>query len=448
MENIKVLSLAWKYHPAVTSGVGVACEGLNNALSKLVDLTVIQPTIKKVTIEEEVLLSGEDLTEEQRELIWEEYVEISEDGNIQLAIALDPYYPEDQSISGLEESKTSEVTKRRPVENIKQVKKRGEDRKIKRYREEKLYDDVDVFGEHVQDKIYLYNRLVEELAHTIQFDVIHAHDWMTFQAGLRLKEQYHKPLVLHVHSLEFDRVGHKDVAWVYDIERFALSKADAVVAVSDYTKGIIESNYGLYSAKIHTVYNAFSPVSSVNKKYASLTGNNKILFAGRIHENKGLEYFIRIAKQTLTKVKDATFIVVGRGVNHFNPEQVEGFKEVADKFHFIGFVEREELFGLYESCDVLCMPSISEPFGLTALEAAHVGLPVILSTKSGISEILPRAPKANFWDTEKFSGFIISLLQDDNRRRRLIATNKKAASELSWDMAAAAVQKIYKGIIP
>ena len=227
---MKVLSLAWKYHPTVTSGVGVACEGLNNALSTIVDLTAIYPTVSKVRVEEEIVFSGEDLTEEQLQTIIEDYVEILENGSFEIAVRLDPYFT--SPASSKENNPQNTALSNRG--NISQHIQNKTTNSV-RVTEKMIYDDVDVFGENVKDKIFLYNRLVETLAGNIPFNVIHAHDWMTFLAGIHLKDRYHKPLVLHVHSLEYDRVGHKDVAWVYEIERFAMSKADMVIAGSEYT---------------------------------------------------------------------------------------------------------------------------------------------------------------------------------------------------------------------
>lgn len=443
MNKLKVLSLAWKYHPSITSGVGVACDGLNNALSKIVDLTVIHPSISKIQVEEEVLLTAEDLTEQQWQKIYEEYITLIEKGHFELAVPLDPYYVSKSQVETEEVYEDKQII----IKTEKGKNRVKKEIKTKQITEKLQYNDVDIFGENVRDKVFLYNRLVEELANNIQFDIIHAHDWMTFLAGIHLKDRFKKPLILHVHSLEYDRVGHKDVAWVYDIERFAMSKANAVIAVSDYTKGIIESNYGLYSKNIHTIYNAFSIPAPIKTKIPKLEGQNKILFAGRIHENKGLQYFIEIAREILNTREDMSFVVVGRGLHNIKMEEVDGFAEIADKFQYLGFVEREELFSLYKQCDVLCMPSVSEPFGLTALEAAYMGLPVILSTRSGVSEILNSTPKANFWDTRKFSKEIISLLADKKKRQKVIDRNKKKVSKLSWEKSAHEVVKLYGNVI-
>jgi glycogen synthase len=438
---VKVLSLAWKYHPAITSGVGVACEGLNNALSKIVDITAIYPSVSKIKVEEEIVFSGEDLSEEQLKIISEDYVDILENGNIEIAIRLDPYFTVPaktiKSTTRKGELTTEEKIYLRSQRNEKSV----------RISEKLIYDDVDVFGENVKDKIFLYNRLVETLAWNIPFDIIHAHDWMTFLAGIYLKDRFHKPLVLHVHSLEYDRVGHKDVAWVYDVERFAMSKADMVIAGSEYTRGIIESSYGLSTNKVKVVYNALTPSSVRMPSYSGLKGKFKVLFAGRIDGNKGLEYFIEIARTVLKKTKEVDFIVVGRGKRELKFDQLAGFREIEKNFHYLGFVERDELFGLYQTCDVLCMPSISEPFGLTAIEAASMGLPVILSSKTGAAEILNGTPTADFWDIERFAKLILNLKKDSKMREQIIALNKKAIEKLSWENSAQRLKKIFYEVL-
>jgi len=439
---MKVLSLAWKYHPEITSGVGVACEGLNNALSKMMDLTVIYPRVSKVKVDEEVLLSVEDLTEEQIKTIVEEYVQIQEDGSFELAVRFDPYFVSSKTLKG-----TVQKQEKRDC-RMESTVRRHKSRQVKGIRktEKMLYDDVDVFGENVKDKVYLYNRLVEELAGTIEFDVIHAHDWMTFLAGIHLKDKFQKTLVLHVHSLEYDRVGHKDVAWVYEIERFAMSKADLVIAGSEYTRGIIESNYGLSGHKIKVVYNGVAPSEIVLPKLKGLNDHFKVLFAGRIDGNKGIEYFVEIARAVRSKAQDVEFIVVGRGISEVNLEKINVFSELAGHFHYLGYVEREELFGLYQSCDVLCMPSISEPFGLTAIEAAHVGLPVILSRRTGAAEILQDTLIADFWDIDRFSKYILSLKQNEKLYKRIVALNKRSVADLTWHNSALRLKKIFERI--
>ena len=437
---MKVLSLAWKYHPSITSGVGVACEGLNNALSKIVELIVIYPKVSSVTIREEVLLSSEDLSDAQKRQIEKEYIEVVEKGMIELAVRFDPYFVS----SAKKESGSSHHSQ--TITNKETSQNNPEKIKVIRETEKLLFDEVDIFGESVRDKIFVYNRLVEELAEGIDFDIIHAHDWMTFLAGISVKDKFNKPLVLHVHSLEYDRVGHKDASWVYDVERFAMSKADRVISASNYTKGIIESNYGLSQNHIKTIYNAITLPEKIDEEALKSHEKFKVLFAGRIDGNKGIEYFIDIARLVLQQSSDVEFIVVGRGVGNVTFEEIPGFHEIEKNFQYLGFVEREELFGLYKSCDVLCMPSISEPFGLTAIEAAYMNLPVILSNKTGASEILKRTPKANFWDTKKFADHILSMKNNNSTRKRVITNNKKDIKNLSWDSSARQVLEVFNEI--
>jgi glycosyltransferase involved in cell wall biosynthesis len=172
-----------------------------------------------------------------------------------------------------------------------------------------------------------------------------------------------------------------------------------------------------------------------------------VLFAGRIDGNKGLEYFIEIARSVLKKSKDVDFIVVGRGKRNVIFEKINGFREIENNFHYLGFVERDELFGLYQTCDVLCMPSISEPFGLTAIEAASMGLPVILSSKTGAAEILNRTPTADFWDIQRFSKLILAFKKDRKMREQVIALNKKAIEDLSWDKSAQRVKNVFYDVL-
>ena len=285
------------------------------------------------------------------------------------------------------------------------------------------------------------------MAENLEFDIIHAHDWMTFLAGISLKDKYKKKLVLHVHSLEYDRVGHKDASWVYDIERFAMSKADMVISTSDYTKGIIESNYGLSGNHIQKINNAITIPDFEIENNSKAKSVFKVLFAGRIDGNKGLEYFIHIAEQVLRKSNNVEFIVVGRGRRKIKFDELEGFHEIESKIRYLGFVERESLFALYNECDVLCMPSISEPFGLTAIEAAYMGLPVILSKKTGAAEVLKRTPKADFWDIKKFANHILSIKQNHKLRDKIIANNKKDISELSWESSASKVLGLFQGLL-
>lgn len=438
MDQPHILSLAWKYHPAITSGVGVACEGLNNALSSRAQLTVIYPNVSKIRRKREVLLSSDNLTKPQKQLIFDEYKKQLQYSSFELPVAFDPYFTSKTQVHNIGEPDIQEAIEA-------STKKYGQGTiKIDEVYDELLFDDVDVFGENVRNKIFVYNKLVEELAGDIKFDLIHAHDWMTFLAGIKLKEQYHKPLILHVHSLEYDRVGHQDVSWVYGVERYAMSRADLVITASEYTKGLIEESYGLSGHKIHVVHNAVTPPDVIQETRLAVDNKFHVLFAGRIDGAKGIEYFFEIARQAIKRSKDFNFLIAGKGNSELNFENIQGYKELKPYVKFLGFVEREELFGIYRYCDALCMPAISEPFGLTAIEAASVGLPVILSSKTGAAEILRETPKADFWDIARYADFLVSLKDDHKFRDQVIRSNKAALENLTWDSAAGRIMELYR----
>jgi glycogen(starch) synthase len=439
---MKVLSLAWKYHPKITSGVGVACEGLNNALSKLTELTVIYPTVTSTKVEEEVVLSVDALEEHQIQALTEVYDSIKSHHRLELPIRLDPYFVSTTEDISLATTKTSKKTSGIGTQSAKITKE--VEVKTTRTVEKLQYDEVDVFGERVRDKISLFNHLVDSLANNIDFDVIHAHDWMTFLAGIQLKDKFQKPLCLHVHSLEYDRVGHKDVGWVYDIERFAMSRADAVITVSEYSKGVIQSNYGLSGSNIHVVYNAITPCKATPLKDKTLKDGFKVLFAGRIDDSKGIEYFMQIARAVQRRTSDINFVVVGRGNERQNQEQIHEFDKYDGQLQYLGFVDRESLFGLYQQCDVFCMPSMSEPFGLAAIEAASSGIPVILSTKTGATEVLKDTLTADFWDIDKFASYIVALKTDNRLRTRVVNSNRRAVETLSWESSAEKIKGIFE----
>jgi glycosyltransferase involved in cell wall biosynthesis len=225
-----------------------------------------------------------------------------------------------------------------------------------------------------------------------------------------------------------------------------MSKADYVISASNYTKGIIESNYGLSGNHIITVYSAVSMPESLSEVKAQKE-IFKVLFAGRIDGNKGIEYFIEIARKVLKKNKDVRFVVAGRGLGNVKLEEIKGFKDIASKFTYLGFLKRDKLFELFVSCDVLCMPSISEPFGLTAIEAASVGLPVILSNKTGASEVLNRTPMADFWDTDRFADHILSIKENSKLREKIIENNRNDISKLSWESSADQVFQLYNKLL-
>jgi glycosyltransferase involved in cell wall biosynthesis len=261
-------------------------------------------------------------------------------------------------------------------------------------------------------KIHDYSNRCVGLTRLELFDVIHAHDWMTFPAGMAIAEFSGRPLVVHVHATEFDRSGENINRPIYDIERLGMNAASRVIAVSHRTKQIIVRRYGISSRKVTVVHNGIDynrfvePPSQVQRR------EKVVLFLGRITMQKGPEYFVRAAARVAERVEDVKFVIAGAGDQM--PYIVGLVDELGleDMVEFTGFLRGSDVDRAYRRADVYVMPSVSEPFGLTALEAARHGVPVVLSNNSGAGEVLKRGSlKVDYWDVEMMAKMIVSVLE-------------------------------------
>lgn len=295
---------------------------------------------------------------------------------------------------------------------------------------------------------FKYAEKVKEIAQKTGADIIHAHDWMTFPAAITAKEVLNKPLVVHVHSTEFDRTGgHYPNPLVYEIEKKGFEKADMVLPVGGFMKNILVSDYGISPSKIRVVYNGIdeavrhtlSPALSSFKEL----GYKLVLFLGRITLQKGPEYFVRAAARVCQYNPKVIFIVTGSGdMQDFMISEAARLG-VLDKFLFTGFLRGDEKNQVYQSADLYVMPSVSEPFGITALEAISNGTPVLISKQSGVSEILKNALKADFWDIDEMANKILSVLKYGALSNDLKKESSREIKGLTWDKSADAVLDVY-----
>lgn len=296
-----------------------------------------------------------------------------------------------------------------------------------------LFEEVRLFAEKCRDLIEKEN-----------FDVIHCHDWLTFKAGILAKEMTGKPLVLHVHTTELDRSCGGRNEGAYNIERECFEKADRIIAVSNYTKSKIVEGYGIDPKKIEVVHNA---IEFEGKRTNKNGGKRKtVLYLGRLSLHKGPDYFIRAAQKVLEYEPDAIFVVAGSG--ELLPELINLACRlgIANKVLFTGKITDEEVNNIYEAADVYVMPSVSEPFGLTALEAASHGTPIIISKNSGAKEVLKHCLEVDFWDTDEIANKIISLLKYPPLGNEMRQNAFKALDRISWKNQAEQVLDIYKNI--
>lgn len=389
----KVLMFGWEFPPHNSGGLGVACWGLTRALADLgVDVTFVLP--KKVPVE----------SVHCKLCFAESYGTIS---LRKIDTCLTPYITSEQYRS---------MRGRTPG----------------------------MYGASLFDEVLRYGVLARDIARDEEFDVIHAHDWLSFLAGIEAKKISGKPLVVHVHATEFDRVGDGPVnQFVYDIEREGMEEADKVIAVSQFTKDILTQKYGILEEKIEVVHNGveerdFVSETSVPEFIEQIKKSDKkvVLFVGRITLQKGPDYFVKVAKKVLEYMSDVYFVVAGSGDMEGRMIEDVARAGISDKFIFTGFLRGDELDSIYQSADLYIMPSVSEPFGIAPLEAVMQGAPALISKQSGVSEVLKHSLKADFWDIDDMANKVLGVLEHPALQKTLSKSSRKEAKGINWNEAA------------
>ncbi len=299
-------------------------------------------------------------------------------------------------------------------------------------------------------EVQRYASLATEIARNEEFDVVHAHDWLTYPAGMAVAALKGKPLVVHVHSTEFDRAGAHIDQRIYDIERRGMLAAMKVIAVSHLTKNLLIQRYGVEPDKIEVVYNAVEQhVGALYdvEKYSIKRGEKLVLFLGRITAQKGPEYFLEAAKKVLEVMDNVKFVMAGSGDMIRHAIELAAGLGIGHKVLFTGFLRGPDVERVFKLADLYVMPSVSEPFGIAPLEAMANDVPVIISKQSGVSEILQHALKVDFWDTNEMANKIVAVLRHPPLARMLREEGGFEISKLSWTDSAEACIKVYEAAI-
>ncbi len=280
-----------------------------------------------------------------------------------------------------------------------------------------------------------------------KYDLVHAHDWMTFPAGVSIAEAVGAPLLAHVHSLEFDRAAGGADQDIVSVERYGLAHASRIIAVSYYTRNLIHELHGTDLRKISVVHNGVYTRQTV-EAYASERKSTGpvVLFLGRVTFQKGPEYFVEAAARVLKHVPDAKFVMAGSGDMLPRMKALVERLGIEDSFQFPGFVRGDELERTFSTADVYVMPSVSEPFGIAPLEAMSYDRPVIVSKQSGVSEVLRNALKVDFWDVDKMASQIVGLLELPELRRVIVERAREEIRSIHWDAAAEKLVPIYQSL--
>lgn len=305
------------------------------------------------------------------------------------------------------------------------------------------------YGANLMEEVARYAMVAAQVAKDLegQFDIIHAHDWLTYFAGIAAKRVSGKPLVVHMHATEFDRSGENINRQVYAIEKTGMQAADRVIAVSDLTRRIVIGKYGIPAEKVVTVHNAVRFGESEEAAPERAVKDKVVTFLGRITYQKGPDYFVEAAAKVLQRVSDVRFVMAGSGdlMNHVVRRVAQ--LGIADRFHFTGFLKGGEVQRMFRLSDVYVMPSVSEPFGISPLEAMRSGVPVIISRQSGVAEVLDYAIKVNYWDVDALADAIYGLLTYPALGRMFASKGLEEVTGLKWTNAAAKIRTVYETVV-
>jgi glycogen synthase len=403
MSSLHSLMFGWEYPPLHTGGLGVACQGLVRGLQKNgVGITLVLP-IPTDAEGVNVITPGEMVL-----------------NDIELRTVKSWLQPYDSADSYAERMRWLGKT---------------------------VGGSTDPYGPDFELAVERYTAQSVELTKDVNADVIHCHDWMTFEAGARASKYHDKPMVVHVHATELDRTDFKPNTWISDIERKGMNRADKVIAVSNYTKGILTKHYGIDGNKIDVIYNAHDMEHKAITAQARKRHSPLVLFLGRMTVQKNPWLFLDVAKRIKDLRPDVRFVMAGDGPMLTELIDRTCKMGMSDSMIFTGKVSRKEVDNLYREASCFVMPSLSEPFGLVALEAISHGVPVVLSRQSGASEVIEHAFKVDFWDTEKMADCILTILREEPLARQLSSEAPRILQRLTWQKQAGLVHSLYQSLI-
>jgi glycogen synthase len=417
---MKVFMLGWEFPPYISGGLGTACYGLTKAMDEMgVEVTFVLPKASTSHLAGHVNMPSDQHCAFKRVRF------------LMIASTLRPYaqvaiVPTHWLQLGCSAAQQTDA----PADiGLGQI------------------DDPNNYGGDIYSDVRGYTDKVVRIAATEQFDVIHAHDWMTYPAGEAVSRQSHKPLIVHVHSTEFDRSGEHVNQNVYDIEQQGMHAAAKVIAVSNLTKNTILKHYGVPSEKVEVVHNAVEHNGNESQHVTLDKADKIVLFLGRITMQKGPEYFLAAAKKVLEEINNVKFIMAGNGDMMHGTIELAARMGIGHKVLFTGFLRGEDVDRAYQMADLYVMPSVSEPFGIAPLEAMNRNVPVLISKQSGVAEVVSHALKVDFWDINEMANKMIAVLKRPSLQKTLSRNGFHESHKFNWEDSAMKVKKIYEEVI-
>jgi glycosyltransferase involved in cell wall biosynthesis len=427
---MRVLMFGWEFPPHISGGLGTASYGLTKGMSTLDDLEVIFVVPKAWGDEDPTmvrLVGANKIPVASRKVFYKGFRHPLE--TIEISSKIVPYID--------------------PSDFWKVVTTETEGHNLfVQTNENGTVDFSGRYDSYLMDEINKYAIVASVIAEENEFDVIHAHDWLAYPAGIAAMAVSGKPLVIHVHATDFDRSGGNVNPDVYQIEKNGMDAASKIITVSNLTRDIVINRYNIDPEKVETVYNAVEPVRFCEDMMVTKGFDEKVVtFLGRITLQKGPEYFIEAAYKVLKVMHNVRFVMAGSGDMMERMMRRAAALKITDRFHFTGFLRGTDVFKMLEMSDVYIMPSVSEPFGISPLEAMQSNVPVIISKQSGVAEILTHAVKTDFWDIDAMADAIYGILNYPALSRMFIKNGKEEVIRLKWDNSAKHVRDIYYRVI-
>jgi len=478
---MKILMFGWEFPPHISGGLGTACYGLTKSLSKFEDIEILFVVPKLYGDEDDNaadLISAGNITVKQHKINLKDYVnensqlkktvsetDINEQKElnallqniefIEVKSKLQPYLSQEEFNKFLKEKNITGTNLKIDKTGKLYYEKNGIIKEIKFGKTDEIFSEEEgkfnfsgKYGPNLLQEVYYYAQVAKIIAQENDFDIIHAHDWLTNAAGIAAKEVSGKPLVIHVHATEFDRGGFdRTDSRVYALEKAGMDAADRIITVSNLTKNIVINQYGINPEKVQTVYNAVEQQEAEKKVYTKNIKEKIVTFLGRITLQKGPAYFINAAYKVLQKTENIRFVMAGNGDMYEQMIRYTAELGITDKFYFTDFLKGDEVTKMFSISDVYVMPSVSEPFGISPLEAIRSNVPVIISKQSGVAEVLKNAVKIDYWDEDAMADAIYGIVNYKGLAKMFIRHSKKEVDEMKWDKPAQEVKDIYKTIL-
>lgn len=464
---MKVLMFGWEFPPHISGGLGTACFGLTNSLGKEeVDVLFVVPKLHGDEPTDRVQLINASNVRIHRPVESSETSQArsrsaskfksstgktisvkQEEGftYIEIPSGMTAYRsPGSENAEGLENWNYGigqDMSLKKTLKVFRNKKSGGVKDARTKYA---TYPFSGAYGPQLLTEVERYAQVAAEIAKRFSFDVIHAHDWMTFPAGVAAKKISGKPLIVHIHATEFDRAGEHVDTRVLAIESEGMRDADKVVTVSEWTRKIAISKYKIDPEKIRVVHNGITLKKKIKIDFNSPLKHSPIVtFLGRITQQKGPLYFVEAAKLVLQELPDARFIVAGAG--DLLPQMIQRVAAagMSTRFHFTGFLKASDMEKIWSISNVYVMPSVSEPFGIAPLEAIQAGVPVIISKQSGVAEVMPHAITVDFWNTTALADAICSVLKYKSLYTTLKKNSRAQIKRITWDRAAKTINTLY-----